>query len=85
MDGRKKKEEERRKKEGLFLKLAMPHAFRPNYHIMSDGLTIISRSGRVFQMGDCGQVLLVRGAPTKIAIARPDMILSFFSAYLLNP
>jgi hypothetical protein len=43
-------------------------------NIMSDRLTIISRSGQVFEMGDCWQVLLVRGAPTKIAVARPDMI-----------
>jgi hypothetical protein len=31
MSGRMKKEEGRRKKEGSFLKLAMPNAFRPNY------------------------------------------------------
>jgi len=30
-------------------------------HIMSDRLTIISRSGRVFEMGDCWQVLLAHG------------------------
>src|SRR6476661_8953795 len=47
-------------------------------HIMSDPLTIISQSGRVFEMGDCWQVLLVRGVPTKIALARPDMISSAF-------
>jgi len=28
---------------------------------MSDRLTIISRSGRVFEMGDCWQVLLAHG------------------------
>ena len=28
------------------------------YNIMSDRLTLISRSGRVFEMGDCGPVLL---------------------------
>jgi hypothetical protein len=27
-------------------------------NIMSDRLTIISRSGRVFEMGDCWQILL---------------------------
>jgi hypothetical protein len=30
-------------------------------NIMSDRLTIISRSGRVFEMGDCWQVLLAHG------------------------
>jgi hypothetical protein len=30
----------------------------PPQDLMSDRLTIISRSGRVFEMGDCGQVLL---------------------------
>ena len=30
-------------------------------NIMSDQLTIISGSGRVFEMGDCGQVLLAHG------------------------
>jgi hypothetical protein len=41
---------------------------------MFDRLTLISRSGRVFEMVNYLQVLLVRGAPTKIAVARPDMI-----------
>jgi hypothetical protein len=44
------------------------------FNIMFDRLTIISRSGRVFEMGDCWQVWLVREAPTKIPVARPDMI-----------
>gem|GEM_PF-6825101 len=43
-------------------------------NIMSDRLTIISRSGRVCEIVNYWQVLLVRGTPKKIAIARPDMI-----------
>jgi hypothetical protein len=31
MSGRREKEKGRRKKEGSFLKLSMPNAFRPNY------------------------------------------------------
>ena len=52
----------------------MTPAFQSTANIMSDRLTIISRSGRVFEMVNYWQVLLVRGAPTKIAIPRPDMI-----------
>jgi hypothetical protein len=44
-------------------------------YIMSDRLTIISRSGRVFEMVNYWQVLWVNPPPTKIAVARPDMIL----------
>ena len=50
-----------------------PHVTEKGY-IMSSRLTIISRSGQVFEMGDCWQVWLVRGAPTKIAVPRPEMI-----------
>jgi hypothetical protein len=42
-------------------------------NIMSDRLTIISRSGRVFEIVNYSQVLLAHG-PLKIAVARPDMI-----------
>ncbi|WP_333147601.1 hypothetical protein, partial [Microcoleus sp. B13-B6] len=37
---------------------------------MSDRLTIISRLGRVFEIVNSWQVLLVRRAPTKIAVDR---------------
>jgi hypothetical protein len=48
---------------------------------MSDRLTIRSRSGRVFEIVNYWQVLLVKGVLTKISVDRSDMISGVFSGY----